>query len=159
MDLAIKGKEIKILIENDKNSLKIYTGGTFDLFHNGHVELLKKCYKMGKVTVALNTDEFIFEYKKSLPIMSFEQRKAVLLSCRYVDRVIPNYGGADSKIAIMLEKPDLIVIGSDWAKKDYYSQMGFSQEWLDTNNIGLCYVPYTKDISTTIIKNKISKTK
>jgi bifunctional ADP-heptose synthase (sugar kinase/adenylyltransferase) len=56
----------------------------------------------------------------------------------------------------MLEKPDIVVIGSDWAKKDYYKQMGFTQDWLDENGIGLCYFPYTQNISTTIIKNKIS---
>lgn len=51
--------------------------------------------------------------------------------------------------------PDLIVVGSDWAKKNYYSQMQFTQEWLDENNIGLAYIPYTKKISTTMIKNRM----
>jgi glycerol-3-phosphate cytidylyltransferase len=134
----------------------IYTGGTFDLFHKGHVNLLKWCNSMGdKVVVSLNTDEFILEYKGKAPIISYEDRAEVLMSCKYVDEVIPNYGGTDSKISISLVMPNIIVIGSDWAKKDYYSQMGFDQEWLDDRGIGLCYVPYTWDTSTTKIKSRI----
>jgi glycerol-3-phosphate cytidylyltransferase len=134
----------------------VYTGGTFDLFHKGHVNLLKWCKSMGdKVVVSLNTDEFILEYKGKAPIISYEDRARVLMSCKYVDEVVPNYGGTDSKISISLVMPDIIVIGSDWAKKDYYSQMGFDQEWLDKMGIGLCYVPYTWDTSTTKIKSRI----
>lgn len=134
----------------------VYTGGTFDLFHKGHVNLLKWCKSIGnEVIVSLNTDEFINEYKGKPPVISYEDRKNVLLSCKYVDDVIPNYGGTDSKIAIISVMPNIIVIGSDWAKKDYYTQMGFTQEWLDEYGIALCYVPYTWDISTTKIKGRI----
>jgi cytidyltransferase-like protein len=51
--------------------LRVYTGGTFDLFHAGHVKFLKRCQEIagiaGGVTVSLNTDEFIYEYKKVKP--------------------------------------------------------------------------------------------
>jgi|MDTG01.2.fsa_nt_gb glycerol-3-phosphate cytidylyltransferase len=131
----------------------VYTGGTFDLFHAGHVNFLKQCKKIGdQVVVALNTDEFIFDYKGKSPIINYEQRKEVLLSCRYVDDVIPNVGGQDSKPTIEMVQPDFIVIGSDWAKKDYYKQMNFTQEWLDENEIVLIYIPYTQGVSTTEIK-------
>ena len=52
-------------------------------------------------------------------------------------------------------KPNFIIMGSDWAKKDYYKQMGFTQEWLDEHKIGVMFVPYTEEISTTIIKSRI----
>ena len=77
------------------------------------------------------------------------------MSCRYVDGVVFNVGGTDSKVAIELVNPDYIVVGSDWANKDYYSQMNFTQEWLDERNIGLIYIPYSKDISSSQIKNRI----
>ena len=49
----------------------VYTGGTFDLFHAGHVNFLKQCKKIGdQVVVALNTDEFIFDYKGKSPIIN-----------------------------------------------------------------------------------------
>ena len=135
---------------------KLYTGGTFDLFHSGHVNFLKMCKKIAdKVIVSLNTDEFIYEYKKNYPIVNYENRRDVLLGCKYVDEVIPNIGGADSKQAILSVNPTFIAIGTDWAKKDYYKQMNFTQEWLDENDIVLIYLPYTENISTTQIKEKL----
>jgi glycerol-3-phosphate cytidylyltransferase len=139
----------------------VYTGGTFDLFHSGHVNLLQRCKSIagpdGTVIVSLNTDEFIFNYKGKAPICTYEERKAVLEACQYVDVVVPNLGGADSTISIGLAQPDYIVIGSDWARRDYYAQMGFNQDWLDARGIGLTYVPYTKEVSSTDIKNRIKK--
>lgn len=133
-----------------------YTGGTFDCFHNGHVNFLRQCKAIAdKVVVSLNTDEFIKSYKGAGPIYSYEERKKVLEGCRYVDRVVPNIGGADSKPAILQVKPDFVIIGSDWAGKDYYKQMQFTQEWLDEQGIVLIYVPYTVNISTTDIKRRL----
>jgi glycerol-3-phosphate cytidylyltransferase len=137
----------------------VYTGGTFDLFHSGHVNLLKRCKDIagvdGKVVVSLNKNDFIEQYKGKPAVCSDTERRAVLMSCRYVDEVVFNVGGIDSKVAIELVSPDYIVIGSDWANKDYYSQMNFTQEWLDERNIGLIYIPYSKDISSSQIKNRI----
>lgn len=136
--------------------LRIYTGGTFDLFHLGHVEFLKRCSELGSVVVSLNTDEFIESYKGKPPVMSYNERLHVLAACRYVDRVIPNSGGADSKPAIKSVMPDLIVIGTDWARKDYFAQMQFDVDWLEANGIGLCYLPYTAGVSSTEIKRRLS---
>ena len=69
--------------------------------------------------------------------------------------MIPNIGGADSKPAILEVRPDIIAIGSDWARKDYYLQMGFSQDWLDEQNISLIYIPYTPGISSTEVKRRM----
>lgn len=135
---------------------KLYTGGTFDCFHGGHVNFLRMCSKLAeKVIVSLNTDEFIQEYKGKPPIMTNSERFSLVESCRYVDEVVWNTGGSDSKPAITKVKPDIIAIGDDWAQKDYYKQMQFTQEWLDDNNIVLVYLPYTKGISTTEIKQRI----
>ena len=140
----------------DMSNRKVYTGGTFDLFHRGHVNFLRQCKEVGDhVTVSLNTDEFIYRYKGEYPIISYEERKEVLLSCRYVDRVIPNTEGEDSKPTILDVNPKFIVIGSDWAKKDYYKQMNFTQQWLDDNGYVLIYIPYTNSISTSLIKEKL----
>jgi len=125
------------------------------LFHSGHTAFLKRCAELGTVTVALNTDEFIEAYKGKPPVISYAERAAVLLGCRWVDAVVPNVGGLDSRISIALVEPDLIVIGSDWARRDYYKQMMFDQDWLDDRGIGLCYIPYTKGISSTEIKKRM----
>ncbi len=133
----------------------LYTGGTFDLFHYGHVNFLKNCAKISsEVVVSLNTDEFVSEFKRT-PILSYKEREISLLGCQYVDRVITNTGCSDSKPSILDVGPDIIAIGDDWAKKDYMKQMNFSQEWLEENDILLVYLQYTKDISTTDILKRI----
>ncbi len=135
--------------------LTVYTGGTFDLYHSGHANFLARCAELGQVIVSLNTDEFIEAYKGKRPVISYEERCAVLLSCRSVSDVIPNYGGADSKPAIEMTAPDILAIGSDWARRDYYAQMGFTQDWLDDRGISLIYIPYTAGISSTAIKARL----
>lgn len=135
--------------------LVIYTGGTFDLPHSGHVNFLRKCAQLGSVYVSLNTDEFISEYKGKPPVMSFDERLTVLSELRSVTVVMSNDGGADSKDAILQVKPDIIAIGSDWARKDYYKQMQFTQDWLDEHGISLVYIPYTQGISSTEIKRRL----
>lgn len=136
--------------------LTLYTGGTFDLLHSGHSRFLKRCAEISDyVVVSLNTDEFIEEYKGKPPVISYADRRDVLLACRYVDEVIPNTGGADSKPSIEEVMPDIIAIGSDWARRDYYYQMGFDQDWLDDRGISLIYIPYSPSISSTAIKERM----
>jgi len=138
--------------------LRLYTGGTFDLFHAGHVEFLRRCTQVAdEVIVSLNADQFIERYKGKPPVMRYRERREVLNACRYVDGVVLNTGGADSKPSIENVKPDIIAIGSDWARKDYHAQMQFDQDWLDERNISLMYIPYTDGISSTDIKARLKK--
>jgi glycerol-3-phosphate cytidylyltransferase len=134
----------------------VYTGGTFDLPHPGHYRLLERAAQFGDVVVALNTDEFIYSYKGKPPVLTYSEREEILLACKWVSKVVPNIGNEDSRPAIEAVQPDYIIVGSDWAKKDYYKQMSFTQDWLDERGIGLIYVPYTKGISSTEIKKRMS---
>lgn len=140
----------------------VYTGGTFDLFHVAHVSLLAQCRKIagpdGRVVVSLNTDGFVLRYKRKAPVCDYQERREVLLACRHVDEVIENSMGADSRPAIEAVRPDFIVIGVDWATRDYYQQMGFDQSWLDSRNITLVYVAHTHSlgITTTLIKERMN---
>lgn len=139
-----------------ETEIVVYTGGTFDLFHSGHVELLEYCVLFGdKVIVSLNTDEFIEDYRGHPPVMNFQERVDVLLSTKYVDAVIPNHGGWNSKPAILEVQPDIIVIGMDWLSRDYCKQMSFTPEWLSKHKITLCYVPRTRGVSTTELKKRL----
>lgn len=137
----------------------VYTGGSFEILHAGHINFLRQCRaiagKGGEVVVSLNTDEFIKSYKGVAPIFSYKEREKLLKQSEYVDKVVPNIGGKDSKPAILSVRPSFLVIGSDWASKDYYSQMMFTQRWLDKQGIVLIYIPYTQLISTTEIKNRL----
>ena len=145
-----------------KENLRAYTGGTFDVVHRGHLDLLEWCRvlvgRSGEVVVALNTDEFVEKFKGQKPAIPYEDRKVMLEAFSgLVTRVIENSGGEDSKPAIMEVKPDIIVIGSDWLMKDYCKQMGFTPEWLEEQKIALAYVPRHLPISSTQIKERIRK--
>jgi cytidyltransferase-like protein len=139
----------------------VYTGGTFDCLHVGHVHFLWQCRMIagpeGRVVVALNTDDFISRFKNRKPVFNYDERLSHLQMLRpaLVDEVVPNSNGEDSKPTILRVKPNFIVIADDWAKKDYYKQMNFTQEWIDENNMVLMYVPYAKNISTTEIRNRL----
>lgn len=142
----------------------VYTGGTFDLFHTGHVNLLRQCRriagKKGRVIVGLNTDAFAGRYKKP-PVMSYDERLAVLDACRYVDNVFPNIGEEALRPTLTLIEqeldvvPNFLVIGSDWASKDYYKQLQFTQQDFDCWGIQLIYVPYTQGVSTSDVVKRV----
>lgn len=132
-----------------------YSGGSFDALHIGHIHFLKKCRKYcNRLTIALNRDEFIERYKGKKLMFSYEERKQHLLDSGLVNDVIPNSGDEDSKPAIERANPNIILIGSDWAVKDYYKQMSFTQDWLDDRGIVLAYIPYYKHISSTSIRER-----
>lgn len=140
----------------EERQLIVYTGGTFDLLHEGHLNLLRQCRLLagpkGRVVVSLNTDEFVAEYKGRPPVDNYFRRGMNLVHCRYVNSVVCNSGGADSKPAILRVNPDVIAIGTDWAEKDYYAQMGFTQDWLDAQGIVLAYLPRLPGISTSQLR-------
>jgi glycerol-3-phosphate cytidylyltransferase len=137
---------------------RVWVGGTFDLFHAGHVDLLRQCSEQGHVYVSLNTDNFVERYKGQRPIMTFNERKAVLEACKYVYKVIENKGGEDSKPSINEVEPNFIAVGSDWLQKDYLKQLGITVDYLEEKNIKLLYIPrpvYVDRISSTNIKQRV----
>lgn len=127
--------------------MRLYVGGTFDLFHPGHVRLLERCKAFGEVVVSLNTDEFAERYKRR-PIMSFEERRSMLEACIYVDEVIVNEGDEDSRPAILASGATHVVHGDDWTGDALMEQMGFGMDWLKEMDLTLLYLPYTEGIST-----------
>ncbi|MBF0226227.1 MAG: adenylyltransferase/cytidyltransferase family protein [Desulfobacterales bacterium] len=141
----------------------VYTAGTFDLLHKGHVELFYKCTQIGDfVIVVLNTDNFINTYKGQPPIMSYEERESVIITNQFVDLVIPNSGCEKCFYTIMnhavthgYENMFSIVIGDDWKYKDYAAQMGVINNDLDLFHKVVKYVPRYKGVSTTSIKNRV----
>ncbi len=147
----------------------IYVGGTFDLLHEGHIELLREASKFGKVVVALNTDDFCKRYKGKKPVLPYSERKILLESVKYVHLVIENIGGEDSKVTINALKYglckelkeqikiDAVAHGTDWIGDSLYKQMSFTQEWLNKELISMIYIPRTTGESTTRIKAKINE--
>ena len=139
--------------------MRVLTLGTFDLFHSGHVNLLRRCRDIagaGVVTVGLNTDEFVARFKGRPPVINYEDRRAVVEACCHVDEVLPNAQANGTAFdVIALAHPNVIVVGSDWQNRDYCGQLGVSQEWFDDHGIRIMFVPYTAGISTTDIRRRM----
>lgn len=136
-----------------------YTGGTFDRLHIGHLELLAACRQLagpaGRVVVSLNSDEFVERYKGRRPMQGYAEREEVLRAIRDVDLVVKNTGDEDSRGAIEVVRPDVLVIGADWADRDYLGQLGLTAEWLAERGLWIEYVPRTKGRSTTAIRAEL----
>ena len=131
----------------------IFTGGTFDLFHAGHLNVLKKSKKLGDyLIVAVSTNKLIKMYKGTNPILNYNQRVAIIKELKCVDKVVKQTNIFDVEQFKAL-KADVFVIGDDWKGKED-SVPGL--KWLKDNNY-LAYVPYTKGLSSSLIKEKIIK--
>jgi cytidyltransferase-like protein len=134
--------------------MKVITLGTFDILHAGHIKLLKFCKELGETIVGLNTDEFVARYKGKPPIMTYDERKLVLEE--FGVRVIPNDQVSRGILPILeAERPNLIVVGSDWAVKDYVGQIGVTWRELEELGIGICYFPRSLNMSTSLIKERV----
>jgi glycerol-3-phosphate cytidylyltransferase len=126
---------------------RVITYGTFDLLHYGHINLLKRAKGLGDyLIVALSTNEFN-EIKGKKCYFSYEQRKKLLESIRYVDLVIPEENWEQKADDIKNFKIDIFVMGDDWAGKFDYLADYCKVE----------YLPRTPEISTTKIKNDLDK--
>lgn len=126
---------------------KVLTYGTFDLLHYGHLNILRNCKDLGNyLIVALSSDEFnAIKGKKS--VMSFEERKEILENIKYVDKVIRE-DHWDQKIEdVKKYDVDVFVMGDDWKGK-----FDFLEEYCE-----VVYLPRTKSISTTLLKQIITK--
>jgi len=124
----------------------IITYGTFDMFHIGHLNLLKRLKKMGdKLIVAISTDDFN-EIKGKKVLIPYKQRKKIVKACRYVDKVIPEKNWDQKVKDIKKYNVDTFVMGDDW--KDKFDFLNTSCE--------VVYLPRTKDISTTQLKKSLN---
>ncbi|MDE7383052.1 MAG: glycerol-3-phosphate cytidylyltransferase [Treponemataceae bacterium] len=125
---------------------RVITYGTFDLLHYGHINMLKRARELGDyLIVALSTDEFNWDSKRKQCYFSYEKRKQLLESCRYVDLVIPEESWEQKRSDVQLYKVDTFVMGDDWQGK-----FDFLKDLCE-----VVYLPRTPEISTSQIKNDI----
>jgi len=133
----------------------VYVGLSADILHEGHINILKIANSYGDVIVGLLTDEAIASYK-NIPYLNFKQRKVVLENMRYVKKVIPQKT-LDYVDNLNLVKPDYVVHGDDWKsgiqKKTRDKVVKILKKWSGK----LIEPKYTKNISSSLIKDKISQ--
>lgn len=134
-----------------------YTSGVFDLFHKGHVNLLRNAKSLcDRLIVGVSTNELV-SYKNKQPVIDFRDRVEVVRSCRYVDMVV-SQENMDKVDAYNRLKFNIMFVGDDWYNTEKWENI---ENQLSNFNVKVIYFPYTKDVSSTkindILKNERAK--
>jgi glycerol-3-phosphate cytidylyltransferase len=129
-----------------------YTTGVFDLFHVGHLNILKKSKEQcNYLIVGISTDELVQGYKNKTPIVPFEQRIKIVEAIRYVDKVVVQR--TMDKLDVWKElKYEVMFHGDDWKNSQLWKEY---QERFSKIGVDLVYFPYTKETSSTILKQQV----
>ncbi len=130
----------------------VYTVGTFDLLHVGHLALLKQCKELGDVVaVGVASDSVVNSYKPNVPVIPLDQREEMLNALRCVDIVRPYYE-LEYVSACRELNVDIFVVGEDWGNKPHNIDV---ESYLNTNGKKIIQVLYNPRTSSTSIKNDV----
>lgn len=131
-----------------------YTTGVYDMFHIGHLNILRRAKEQCEtLIVGVTTDELCFKRKHKYPIINERDRKAIVEAIRYVDRAI--FQTDMDKIRTVKELgADVVFVGSDWKGTDAWKQY---EKEIATAGCNVIYLDHTDGISSTILRKKISK--
>jgi len=130
----------------------VYTVGTFDLLHVGHLALLEYCRTLGDVVaVGVASDEVVSSYKPNVPVIPLEERMEMLKALRCVDVVRPYYE-LEYVSACKDLKPDIFIIGEDWGDKPH--NLGV-EAYLHEQDSKIIQVSYNPKTSSTKIKQNV----
>lgn len=133
-----------------------YTTGVFDMFHIGHLNILKRAKEhCDYLIVGVSTDELCENYKKKRPIVPFEERKAIVEAIRYVDQVVPQVD-RDKYHAWEMHRFDVMFVGDDWKNSPLFNEL---EEKFKEVGVSIEYFPYTKGTSSTILREKLDQIK
>ncbi len=129
-----------------------YTAGVFDLFHIGHLNLLKNAKGMcDKLVVGVTVDELV-TYKGKRAIIPFSDRSEIVRSIKYVDAVVPQYDMDKLTMCKKLEA-NILFVGDDWYDTPKWKEY---EKELDEAGIKVVYFPYTKGVSSTQISKALN---
>lgn len=136
-----------------KTQYKIgYTTGVFDLFHVGHLNILKRAKEQCEyLIVGVSTDELVMEYKNKLPVIPHHERMEIVEGIRYVDEVVPQ-NNRDKFAAWGNLGFDVMFVGDDWKGNMLFNEI---EKQFNLVGVDIIYFPYTQGVSSTIVKQKI----
>lgn len=132
-----------MLNQTQKKFKRMYTSGCFDIFHHGHLNILKRTKELcDYLIVGVSTDELIIESKGLSPLIPFEERISIVKAISYVDEAIPQ-ANKNKQAIVDQYMIDAISVGSDWRGK--YPPVSCEMVYFD----------YTPNVSSTILKQKL----
>ncbi len=129
-----------------------YTQGTFDMFHIGHLNLLKNAKaQCDFLVVGVNSDELVKQYKNKSVIVPLAERMDIVGAIKFVDRVI-KCDTLDKEVAFEKIRFQKIFIGDDWKGNPRWEETGKRMKSLGAE---LVYLPHTQGTSSTMLRNKL----
>lgn len=134
-----------------------YTCGVFDLFHVGHLNLLERCSELcEQLVVGVCDDAYVRDIKHTEPIIDEQDRLRIIRALRCVSRAeLVDFATTDDKMLAQERFGfDVLFSGDDWKGSERYAR---TEEQFAAIGVSIEYLPYTKGISTSGIKNKIDK--
>ena len=130
-----------------------YTSGVFDLFHIGHLNMLRNAKSLcDKLIVVVTTDELV-SYKNKKAVIPFSERMEIVRSIEYVDAVVAQEDMDKIKLWEKL-KYDVMFVGDDWFKSDKWNKL---DKQFNEVGVKIVYFPYTKGTSSTLINEILLK--
>ena len=131
-----------------------YTTGVYDMFHIGHLNILKNAKKhCDYLIVGVSTDEVVEKYKNKIPIVPLRDRMEIVKSIRYVDKVVVQ-DSMDKMKAWEKYHFDILFHGDDWANSKMYKEI---EEKLTAVGAKVIFLPHTPGVSTTILTEIIKR--
>ena len=132
-----------------------YTTGVFDLFHIGHLNILRKAKEMcDYLIVGVSTDELVQSYKNKTPVIPYEERKAIVEAIQYTDKVIPQTHRDKIKACKEIGF-DVMFVGDDWKGSPLFLETENAFKQL---GVEIVYFPYTRGTSSTLLTEVLRKT-
>tara|TARA_Y100000591_G_C21639318_1_gene596973 strand:+ start:193 stop:624 length:432 start_codon:yes stop_codon:yes gene_type:complete len=130
-----------------------YTAGVFDLFHIGHLNMLRNAKSMcDELIVGVSSDALV-EYKFKSPVIPFNERIEIVRCIKYVDLAVPQ-NEIDKFIAWEKLKYNILFVGDDWYGENKWKDY---EKKLKVKNVKIIYFPYTKGISSTLLNQTLKK--
>lgn len=130
-----------------------YTTGVFDMFHIGHLNILKRAKEQCEfLIVGVTTDELCFQRKQKYPIICESDRIAIVAELRCVDQVVPQEN-MDKLEAVKKYGADVVFVGSDWKGTDAWNQ--YEKEFAEVG-CTVVYLDHTDGISSTILRDRLN---
>lgn len=131
-----------------------YTTGVFDMFHVGHLNILKRAKAQCEhLIVGVSTDELVKTYKEKPPIIPFEERFAIVGSIKYVDEVLPQTT-MDKLKAWKQLKFNVLFHGTDWKDSEMYNAI---VKQFSPLGVDVVFLPHTSGVSSTLLADVLQK--
>lgn len=129
-----------------------YTTGVFDMFHIGHLNILRRAKEQcDYLIVGVSTDELVKEYKNKVPVVPFKERCEIVQAIDCVDKVV-SQENRDKFLAWKNIGFDVMFVGDDWKDKPLFIEV---EAEFKKVGVDVVYFPYTKDTSSTILREKL----